>query len=109
MNVRCAPTVETLASELKAQRELMVHIREGDQRALQIQAAETARRLEDLNHSHDLSRIRDAHFVSREVMDAALKAVDVRIEAVTRLVYIGVGMALTVQVAVAILILFTKK
>lgn len=49
----------------------------GREEALQLQASEYERRLDDLNHEHDKNKERNAEFVRREQYDATLNSLTV--------------------------------
>ena len=89
--------VRVLRVEVMSLRELVDRTREGDMKALQLQAAEYQRRLEDLNHAHKVTADRNAMFVSRELHDVEFRRVAVEYAALSRMVYIGFGILLAVN------------
>jgi hypothetical protein len=83
-----------LWSEIKSLRAEIEAVRKGDMKALELQAKEYERRLDELNHSHTLAAARYAQFVSRELHDREFSRVDRDINSLARVVWIGVGIAL---------------
>lgn len=62
-----------LKREIKHEKELREMASAMGQMALEKQAAEYERRLDDLNHSHSLAQQRDAEFLKRETYDVGQK------------------------------------
>ena len=83
-----------LWSEIKALRAEIQAVREGDMRALELQAKEYERRLDELNHHRAAIERRDGTFVSRDLHDREFQRVDKDIAGLSRIVWIGVGIAL---------------
>jgi len=69
-------------------------VRVGDLKALELQAREYERRLQDLNDSHRLAADRYALFVSRDLHDREFARVDGNAASLARIVWIGVGLAM---------------
>lgn len=86
-----------LRSELRSLRALLEAIRAGDQKALELQAKEYERRLDELNHHRTSMAAKESHFVSRELHDREFARVDRDVSSLSRLVWIGVGIALVGQ------------
>jgi len=93
----CTPDVKVIWAELRALRTQIETVRMGDMRALELQAKEYERRLDELNHAHTKAALRDATFVTRELHDVAFARVDREAAALARLVWVGVGIALIGQ------------
>ena len=95
MSDDCKPSVEVLQAELRAERELRAEQKESSSKALEL-ANETMKQ-----HLHDLNDVRKS-FVSRELHDRLEETVNDKIASVSRLVYIGVGIAITFSFMVGI-------
>ena len=54
-----------------------IELREQDAKERERQAAEYARRLQELNHAHDQAVERNATFISREIFEAAFNQWDI--------------------------------
>ena len=80
--------------ELKALRAEIEAVRKGDMKALELQAHEYERRLDELNHSHMLAAERYANFVSRELHDKEFARVDRDVGSLSKIVWVGIGIAL---------------
>lgn len=87
-------SLSVMWAELKALRAEIEAVRKGDMKALELQAREYERRLDELNHSHSLAAERYAQYVSRELHDREFSRVDKDIATLSRIVWIGVGIAL---------------
>jgi len=66
-----------------------------------LQAREYERRLEHLNGEQARMITRNADYISREVFDGKIAALETRQDAQGRLIYIGLGMVLVAQAAFA--------
>jgi len=97
MPTECNPDLKVLWAELQALRTLVETVRQGDMRALELQAHEYERRLDELNHSHTLAAQRYSQFVSRELHDKEFARVDKDTSILSRMVWIGIGIALVGQ------------
>jgi hypothetical protein len=81
-----------------------------------LQAREYERRLSDLNHAHAQAEARNANFVRMDIYDAGMKEMRAvngvlrdAIEDVSRKVYIGIGIVLTIQVIIFVVIEVWKR
>lgn len=99
-------TLDTLWVKFDALEKLLNERRLSDQKALELQAKEYDRRLSELNHASSLAHARDSTFVSRELFDNVIKDITgthaMAIGELRRLVYIGVGLVVSVQVGLTI-------
>lgn len=77
-------------------------------KAIEIAAEELSRRLDDLNHAHEIARDKDITFVSRDMFDSALKDLNQRISAIEKIVW-GFGAVVTfLSVAMPIILRLLK-
>jgi hypothetical protein len=95
--------------EIRSLHDKLALIREADKRALELQAKEYERRLDDLNHSRALAEKRYGEYVPRETHAADLLLRDTKIDNVTRSMYIAVGILITVEFLVPIFIMLLLK
>jgi len=94
----CTPDIKVIWAELKSLRTLVETVRQGDMRALELQAHEYERRLDELNHSHTLAAQRYAQFVSRELHDREFARVDRDVSLLARFIWIGIGISMVGEV-----------
>lgn len=83
-------SLAVLAARLDAMEKLIDERRKHDEAALKLQAKEYERRLDHLNHAQHEADRRNANYISREVYES-------EIGALRKLVYIGVGVIITIQ------------
>jgi len=93
-------------AELKGLRELIMELRKADERTHLIKDQELQRRLDDLNHWRAQYRDEAYKYMPRETAELARDVLNRRADDLARLVYIGVGIVLVVQLA---LIVFWRK
>ena len=98
MMADCTPDVKVLWAELRSLRTHIESVRIGDMRALELQAREYERRLDELNHAHKIAATKDGTFVSRELHDREFARVDRDVNTLARFIWIGVGIALIGEV-----------
>ena len=91
MEQECTPDVRVIWAELRFLRTLIEATRQGDMRALELQAREYERRLEELNHAHTKASVKDATFVTRDLHDREFARVDKEAALLARIVWVGVG------------------
>ena len=95
--------------EIAQLRELIRVTREADQRALEIQATEYSRRLEELNHAHRNIMERNAEYLPRseyaqghialqEALVSMQNAMEAQLTANARLLYIGLGIVMVLSI-----------
>ena len=72
-------------------------------KALELQAKETERRLELLNGEAERLRTMQATYLPREVFEVCCKEMATKTESLQKLVYIGIGIVLVLQVVVKFL------
>ena len=89
-----------LWSEIKSLRAEIEAVRKGDMKALELQAKEYERRLDELNSHRSSMERKYAVFVTRELHDASFARVDKEIATLSRIVYIGLGIMLVAQVLI---------
>lgn len=66
--------IKLLEEKVLALKELMITVRRGDQKALELQAAEYERRLSSLNHEADQLKAMQEKYIPREVYDKDIAA-----------------------------------
>ena len=91
MQDECNPDLKVLRTELKSLRLLVETVRQADLKALELQAREYERRLEELNHAHTKAAVKDATFVTRDLHDREFARVDKEAALLARIVWVGVG------------------
>ena len=91
MQDECNPDLKVLRTELKSLRLLVETVRQADLKALELQAREYERRLEELNHAHTKASVKDATFVTRDLHDREFARVDKEAALLARIVWVGVG------------------
>jgi hypothetical protein len=89
-------------AELKGLRELIMELRKADERTHMIKDTELQRRLDDLNHWRAQYREEAHKYMPRETSELARDVINRRIDDLARLVYIGVGIVLVVQLGVLV-------
>lgn len=72
--------------------------------ALKLQAKETERRLDNLNGEAERLRNIQATYLPREVYEANQKELNSKLESLSRIVYIGIGGVLVLQIVLKFLI-----
>ncbi len=71
--------------------------------ALELQGKEYERRLQILNHEAEQLKEMQAKYMPREVADNEFAGIDKKIRSLERLVYIGVGLVLAVELLLKVL------
>ena len=94
MPENCTPDASVIWAELRSLRELIVAVREGDQQALKLQSNEYSRRLDELNHAHAQATERNASYIPRETHERDIRRLEDSISILSRLIFIGVGIAI---------------
>jgi hypothetical protein len=84
-NVALAGRIAALRAEIGHVRELLTQRMDQEQLAVEVQAAEYARRLEVLNHAHEYAREKETEFVSRAEQELQIREIEKRIESNTNL------------------------
>lgn len=77
-------------------------------KALELQAKETERRLENLNHEAEQLKSMQSTYMPREVYEAKHKELTAQINSISKLVYIGVGIAVVSEIVIGLVIRFIK-
>ena len=94
----------------KVKEELLVKIAvlheqiKSSDKSLLIQAKEYERRLESLNHEAERLRVMQATYLPREVYETHHKELKNKIEALQKLVFVGMGFLLCLELALKIFI-----
>jgi len=78
-------------------KELMCLKIESNEKALELQAKEYERRLENLNHEAERLRSMASTYLPRELYEAKNKEIEIKIESLQKIVSIGIGVLLTLQ------------
>lgn len=104
-----APENAVIWAELKALRREIEINKLADQRALDLQSSVYEHRLAVLNHAHEEQEKRNQEYVPRETYEAEHEAFNLRLTAITKLVYIGVGIVLALQAVITAVIFITRK
>ena len=73
------------------------------EKALELQAREYMRRLDDLNHEAERLRIMQTTYLPREIYITQHNVVERKIEEIQKLVYIGAGVIMVLQVVLMFL------
>lgn len=77
-------------------------------KALTIQVKELERRLESLNNEAGRIKAMETKYVQSDLYDAKYMAMVAKIEGLSKLLYIGIGIAGVLQIALAMLWVFFK-
>jgi len=114
------PSLEVLATRFDAHVILVEERKKNDEERrvqlsenLKLQAAETARRLYELNHAHDQAEKKNQDYVSKNMHEAAVRemnqkhdqfvqTITQKNDALQKLVYIGLGLVLATQLALTL-------
>lgn len=103
------PSLEVLATRFDAHVALTEERRKNDEErrvdvseSLKLQAREYERRLGELNHAHSMAEKKNQEYISREVFYAAIREATLKIEALQRIVYIGLGILMAAQLVVTL-------
>jgi len=105
----CTPDVRVIWVELRFLRTLIEATRQGDMRALELQAREYERRLKELNNSHQTAAERYSHFVPRDLHDREFARVDKEAASLSRLVWVGVGIVLIGEIILWVMLNHVAK
>ena len=93
--------IAVLQNDIRSIGELALERRASDQRALALQASYTEKRLVDITIAHEQLRIAQQAFVVSVIYDRDRLAFDAQIRGLSRLVYVGLGIALALEFVLA--------
>jgi len=93
--------ISVLQADITSLGVLALERRASDQRALALQASYTEKRLVDITLAHEQLRIAQAGFVVNVIYDRDRLNFEGQVAAISKLVYVGLGIAIMLEVALA--------